>query len=95
MEDAWGGIFGVAGGEELIVPGAGEMGEDDEEGCDTTEALLYSPKSIIIPKVNFDTGSARTSIHLTLFLGSPLTLGSPDCHGSDTDSGGRVSTKRE
>ena len=52
LEDAWGGIFGVAGGEEVIVPGAGEMGEDDKEGCDTTEALLYSPESIIIPKVN-------------------------------------------
>lgn len=40
LEEAGWNVFGVAGGEEVVVPGAGEVGEDDEEGGDSAEALL-------------------------------------------------------
>ena len=39
LQDPGGGVFRVTGGEKIVVPGAGQVSEDDQEGSDTAEAL--------------------------------------------------------
>lgn len=96
LENPGRGVFGVTGGEKIVIPGAGKVREHDEKRSDTAEALhpldwlWYQAKS---PPKKIEKKKKKvkpTSIHLTLLRGSPRTLGSVGCQGK----GGKCSTTR-
>lgn len=36
LQDSRGGLFGITGGEQIIVPGTGKMGKNNQERSDST-----------------------------------------------------------
>lgn len=83
MQELRGRPFIVGGGEEAVVPGLDDLRDDDEEGCESTEALetmIRAAGRSSRPAIHH---RELTSIHRAVFLGSGsgLTVDSADFQG--------------